>query len=231
MRKIILSILFILFFGFFHSAFAYEIEHYFTGHIDSIDNSDCLFATGISTASTFTGIIRYDSDAAPTRIQNGALYEGILLSITIDGLYTIEIQNPSVGVFLADWASYLEIGLGEGVIMNNDLCPIDSLTVNFIDTSISALDSIGLPLTINGDDFNIKNVTLISEGALLYGVIDNIVLSGDSDSDGVPDPIDLCQGTPEGAMIKANGCVEGDYDNDGDMDGDDLEEFSKNYGK
>jgi len=53
----------------------------------------------------------------------------------------------------------------------------------------------------------------------------------DDDSDGVPNHLDLCANTPEGSNVKRNGCVEGDYDNDGDIDSDDRRIFSENFRK
>jgi hypothetical protein len=52
----------------------------------------------------------------------------------------------------------------------------------------------------------------------------------DNDSDGVRDCVDECLNTTQGATVKPNGCMEGDIDNDGDVDGEDLVKFSHNYG-
>jgi multiple sugar transport system substrate-binding protein len=56
------------------------------------------------------------------------------------------------------------------------------------------------------------------------------IILPDDDSDGVPNHLDLCDNTPEELKVKRNGCVEGDYDNDGDIDGDDLRVFSGHFG-
>ncbi len=52
----------------------------------------------------------------------------------------------------------------------------------------------------------------------------------DADSDGVIDCVDACPATPKGAIVYPNGCMKGDIDNDGDVDGDDLADFSHNFG-
>jgi hypothetical protein len=56
------------------------------------------------------------------------------------------------------------------------------------------------------------------------------VKEADYDSDGIADGLDECPNTPKEATVKSNGCMEGDIDNDGDVDGDDLAKFSHNFG-
>ena len=53
----------------------------------------------------------------------------------------------------------------------------------------------------------------------------------DDDSDGVVNIFDKCPNTSQEATVKPNGCMEGDVDNDGDVDGDDLGKFSHNFGR
>jgi hypothetical protein len=54
----------------------------------------------------------------------------------------------------------------------------------------------------------------------------------DTDNDGVGDACDLCPGTVPGATVDADGCpppIPADFDNDGDVDGNDLDFFDFCY--
>ena len=95
------------------------------------------------------------------------------------------------------------------------------------------LTGIQLPLTLDLEDFNHDRVVEIYGTDLLtiYGEVDTLErFYPDDDDDGAPNYLDLCPNTPTGFIIKANGCIEGDYDNDGDVDGGDLGEFSNHFG-
>ena len=53
----------------------------------------------------------------------------------------------------------------------------------------------------------------------------------DTDEDGIPDHLDESSNTQQGAPVKPNGCVEGDYNNDGYIDGTDIVDFADNFGQ
>ncbi len=237
------ALLIVLTLGLAQGVLAEEVSIHFSGHITNIQDQDnVLNGTGITTDSTFVGIIAYDSDSSPlsSTPPTYAAYSGTLLMITIHNHY--HIRASPTGLEVANnmpsdsgyWDGICCEAAGE--ITTSFPVPIEGIYFDLGASSSqppgpSALTSIGLPLKLDSNDFQDYRIIEI------YGV-DNLQISGeidtfhgqDSDSDGVPDSLDLCPSTPEDMPVKTNGCVEGDYNNDGNIDGADLAEFSDRFG-
>lgn len=238
----------VLILGFAQGALAEEVRFDFSGHIVEIEDSDSVLdSTGITTSSMFVGTITYDSDASPTHIEeppNVAYYPGTLLSVTIDNDYTTQSLTPEVLVvndYPQTETTYLDL-FGFGADSENGITTslpesIDRITSEswaiFQLPGPSPLANTELPLALDLNDFPDERMIEIYgiDSLLILGELDTLErIYPDGDSDGVPDHLDLCPSTQEGTPVKTNGCVEGDYNNDGNIDGADLAEFSDRFG-
>ncbi len=251
--SILRALLIVLILFFTQGALAEEVRFVFSGHLTIIDDPhNVLDGTGITTASTFTGTITYDSDACPTyEHPEYAEYPGTLLRVTIDNNYTVQTWTPEIqvvndGRFVAP-PDYIDMFFchSSGDVTTN--LPADITHLVFAISKIfqppdpSPLASCGLPLTLDLNDFpdvnpqepELQQIEIygpdFSDSLRIGGELDTLDIL-DGDLDGVPDHLDLCPATPEGTTVKTNGCVEGDYNNDGNIDGSDLAEFSDRFG-
>lgn len=233
--------------GFIQSPLAEEVRFDFSGHFTDIrDPDNVLNGTGISVnTSTFTGTIIYDSDTLPneTPSPNEAYYTGMSFAIVIDNSYTISTSSPDI-VIVND------LPISPGQLYDLIICEEASeedfssnlpeaisvliLEINSTFTNASGpLTGIQLPLTLDLEDFTGERyITIEGINSLrIEGEIDTLErFYPDDDDDGVPNYLDLCPDTPAALSVKSNGCLEGDYDNDGDVDGVDLGEFSNHFG-
>jgi hypothetical protein len=124
--------------------------------------------------------------------------------------------------------------------VNSDLpISVNYLEIKFVSVSshtpVPPFTSTDLPEALTLQDFTYGQMQIgfgLSSGGTITGLITSLEPPEppDTDSDGVPDLTDECPDTPEGAIVYSNGCMKGDTDKDGDVDGDDLSIFSKNFG-
>lgn len=233
--------------GFVQSPSAEEVRFDISGRITNISDPDnVLSGTGITVnVSTFTGTIIYESDATPIEPPSSieAHYQGTSFTVVIDNSYTTSSSSPIVSIYndspgTPPWLfDVIECeGINENDISSNLPGSINELyfvLVSYFTASNGPLTGIHLPLALAIEEFmedriiNISGVNSLS----IEGEIDTLErIYPDDDDDGVPNHLDLCPNTPAGLIVKVNGCLEGDYDNDGDVDGSDLGEFSNLFG-
>ncbi len=137
-----------------------------------------------------------------TTANNSDLYFGERGNV---GSYYFAGSIDEVTIFSTDLsdteiANVATIGLGDGVGDVCDICP-------GFDDNLDA-DNDGIP---DGCD-------------ACPGFDDTL----DADTDGIPDGCDLCPSTIPGATVDADGCppaIPADFDNDGDVDKDDVDAF------
>ena len=241
MKSSLLSALIIIFaLGFAPNTLASEITFNISGHITNVSG-----VSEITDESTFTGTIVYNSDAtvlddSETEVE----YQGTLLTVLIDGSYLIQTQEPNVSVMddIFNSGFYFDVFRVENHSGNVIYNPFSDSLISFniqlggAYTSLGQgpLDSFLLPVSpLDISVFNYLNSLTITNGNTISigGTVDSIEFYiPDDDSDGVENSIDICPNTPGGIPVKPNGCVEGDYDNDDDVDGDDLALFSERFG-
>jgi hypothetical protein len=240
----------VLVLGIAPKAFCEGIAFDISGNITGISgDSSLLSGTGIQSGSTFTGIFVYDSEAIPESSQEGyAIYGGDSYSITIDGFYFVESTSPKISV-TNDYDNPVVMLYTDGFAIgdhNNEtttsnlptfFCTSELKLVNVSDnSSLPPFSSTDLPTVLTLQDFVYRLLTVnfgvFDMNGTIQGEITSIAPASppDSDSDGVYDPADECPNTPEGAIVYSNGCMKGDMDNDGNVDGEDLSIFSQNYG-
>ena len=237
----------ILIVGLVIDASAEIVRFDFSGTITSVDDQDnVLIGTGITAGySNFTGSIIYDSDATliSNASANEAIYPGTLYQVVIDGLYTTATSSPQIAIFNDYPNSSTEFvdafvcdEPNQDDISTNLPEAIEEFyieLVSFFSSGGGPLPGTQLPLTLDLEGFReYRSISLNGAGSMrIEGEIEELNrFYPDDDSDGVPNHLDLCPETPEGLKVKINGCVEGDYDNDGDIDGGDLKEFSSKFG-
>ena len=244
---LIAALLVAIAFGIVQSPSAEVVRFDFSGRITGIEDSDnVLTGTGITVnVSTFTGTIIYDSDATPIDLPSPyeALYPGVSLTLVIDDSITTSSSNPDVKIYNdipnsdTQWVDVVECEEQEANDISSNLPEsinrIDLALVSYLVEPGGPLTGMQLPLNINLDEFT-DNRLIVIEGVdslLIEGEIDTLErFYPDDDDDGVPNYLDICPNTLAGLIIKGNGCIEGDYDNDGDVDGGDLGEFSNQFG-
>jgi hypothetical protein len=142
--------------------------------------------------------------------------------------------------FGASWDTALQTNRLRAILYLNDIHnPImdlqvhdDSIKPGNLDPSNNGNIYAGLAVSNDsGNSINNVRMTVASPGICSLGFSHIIIndqsidLDRDADSDGVPDSCDQCPGTIPGSSVDARGCppnVPGDFDRDGDVDGDDL---------
>ena len=170
----------------------------------TIDASNTVFLGTINATNSV-----FDGSISGAGVVTRCLYAGAT-GDNIDGLPTFEdaaggdyrLAAGSLGIDAADYDAYTTVGggatdLGGADRWVDDLCTIDSGTGVY---------------------------TYLDMGAYEFQPDGT-----DGDGDGVPDGCDNCPNTISGAPVDANGCpdpaIPADFDNDGDVDQNDVDAF------
>ena len=169
------------------------------------------------------------------------MYHGISLSIDIAG-YKAEISVPTIVVTNdGPWGSVSRDAFGiwwsddDGMVdasFPESLQAVSLELESHFSIGSGPLSSFDLPLSLDLLSFEFyQSIYIVGTDEFeIGGRVDFVVRDSDTDSDGVRDGLDQCPNTPAGKPIKANGCLEGDYNNDGDIDAGDLARFSEQFG-
>lgn len=123
----------------------------------------------------------------------------------------------------------LAIGDTNDSTVESDLpVSVSSLEIKILNLSdnpqVLPFNGTDLPEALDLQDFTYRLMEIVfgssSEG-LITGEITSLEQAEppDTDSDGVPDLADECPGTPKGAIVYSNGCMKGDIDRDGNVEG------------
>ena len=118
--------------------------------------------------------------------------------------YTFNLFGSEGGTVNSNWASFGENGAVE--IMANP--HIGYAFVNWTGSSTSTDN----PLSV-----------ILDSDKSYTGNFEKIVVSTDTDKDGITDDLDICDDTVVGAIVDENGCSDSQKDNDGDGISDDLD--------
>jgi hypothetical protein len=152
--------------------------------------------------------------AAPASVNDGEPSVSVTITGTqVDGS---GFYDPGDG-----FACRISASVSGGVTVN---------TVTYTDPTHVTLDVSTVGASVGAQTVTITNPdgqSLTSTGGILS--ITQGPCTPDTDADGVCDSSDLCPNTIPGATVDADGCpdppIPADFDNDGDVDGDDVDAF------
>ena len=200
-----------------------------------LENTSPVATTQITDFSVTIGDTMYNFDLVTNQTilsDTGSMLEPTLVEgdTSHDGVRTDQIQYSFTGFDPTDRFSFnADIDqdsantseLFDQILFNNGSADNAIITVSFVDGLETGTLSFMLP-----DDPEPKAV-------YTFDVSGETVPFPDSDGDGVIDQWDVCPNTPPSSYVNMQGCrrrLEGDFDDDCDVDGSDLEVFSFEFG-
>ncbi|MEJ1224117.1 thrombospondin type 3 repeat-containing protein [Sediminicola sp. 1XM1-17] len=178
---------------------------------NSGDDDDCQNCPGAQWTGANTELTEYAYDFTANAL-NGETdltnEPNVIFRIVFQSDPAVTREGVVIDDFVVEGFQDDEDDDNDGVNDDVDNCPLTG-NANQLDTDNNGIGDV-CDLDDDGDGINDKddNCPLIANADQLDGDNDGIgdVCDTDLDNDGVPNDIDLCDNTPEGAVVDVNGC-------------------------